>query len=112
MNIVKPVATHHVEHERVHHGDRVQDPFEWLRDKDDPAVIAHLQDENAYAEAMTSHLGPLRTRIFDEIRSRTQETDLSVPEAYRGWWYYSRTFEGKQYPAQCRVRTVAGLAGS
>ena len=76
MNIVKPVATHHVEHERVHHGDRVQDPFEWLRDKDDPAVIAHPQDENAYAEAMTSHLGPLRTRIFDEIRSRTQETDL------------------------------------
>ena len=112
MNIVKPVVTPHVEHERVHHGDRVQDPFEWLRDKDDPAVIAHLQDENAYAEAMTSHLGPLRTRIFDEIRSRTQETDLSVPEAYRGWWYYSRTFEGKQYPAQCRVRTVAGPAGS
>jgi oligopeptidase B len=57
---------------------------------------------------MTSHLEPLRTRIFDEIRSRTQETDLSVPAAYKGWWYYSRTFEGKQYAAQCRVRTVVG----
>ena len=112
MNIAKPVVTAHVEHERVHHGDHVLDPFEWLRDKDDPAVIAHLERENAYAEAMTSHLGPLRARIFDEIRSRTQETDLSVPESYRGWWYYSRTFEGKQYPAQCRVRQVPGLGGS
>jgi oligopeptidase B len=104
----QPVVTKHVEHVREHHGDRVIDPFEWLRDKDNPEVIAHLEDENTYAEAMTSHLEPLRARIFDEIKSRTQETDLSVPAAYRGWWYYSRTFEGKQYAAQCRVRIVAG----
>jgi oligopeptidase B len=108
VNTAKPVVTKHFEHERVHHGDRVIDPFEWLRDKDNPEVIAHLQNENAYAEAMTSHLEPLRAQIFDEIKSRTQESDLSVPEAYRGWWYYSRTFEGKQYSAQCRVRKVAG----
>jgi oligopeptidase B len=108
VNTVKPVLTKHVEHERVHHGDRVIDPFEWLRDKDDPEVIAHLENENAYAEALTRHLEPLRARIFEEIKSRTQETDLTVPEAYRGWWYYSRTFEGRQYPAQCRVPKVAG----
>jgi oligopeptidase B len=104
----QPPAAKHVEHVREHHGDRVVDPFEWLRDKDDPEVLAHLEAENAYAEAMTSHLEPLRARIFDEIKSRTQETDLSVPAAYRGWWYYSRTFEGKQYAAQCRVAMVAG----
>jgi oligopeptidase B len=104
----EPVVTEHVDHVREHHGDRVVDPFEWLRDKDNPAVIAHLEAENAYAEARTSHLEQLRGRIFDEIKSRTQETDLSVPVAYRGWWYYSRTFEGKQYAAQCRVRVVAG----
>jgi oligopeptidase B len=104
----QPVVTKHVEHVREHHGDRVVDPFEWLRDKDNPEVVAHLEAENAYAEARTSHLEPLRGRIFDEIKSRTQETDLSVPVAYRGWWYYSRTFEGKQYAAQCRVRVVAG----
>lgn len=108
MTVPKPVFAKHVEHVREHHGDSVVDPFEWLRDKDDPEVIAHLEAENAYAEAMTSHLEPLRARIFDEIKSRTQETDLSVPAAYRGWWYYSRTFEGKQYAAQCRVRVVAG----
>jgi oligopeptidase B len=111
VSTLKPVVTKHVEHERIHHGDRVVDPFEWLRDKDDPEVMTHLRDENAYAEAMTSHLEPLRAQIFDEIKSRTQETDLSVPEAYRGWWYYSRTFEGRQYPTQCRVRKVAGQSG-
>ena len=111
VNTVEPVVTKHVEHERVHHGDRVIDPFEWLRDKDDPEVIAHLEAENAYSEARTGHLESLRGRIFSEIKSRTQESDLSVPEAYRGWWYYSRTFEGKQYSAQCRVRKVSGQAG-
>ena len=109
MTVAKPVFAKHVDHVREHHGDRVVDPFEWLRNKDDPEVVAHLEAENAYAEAITSHLAPLRARIFDEIKSRTQETDLSVPAAYRGWWYYSRTFEGKQYGAQCRVRVVAGL---
>jgi len=108
VSTVRPVVAKHVEYVREHHGDRVVDPFEWLRDKDDPEVIAHLEGENSYAEAMTSHLEPLRARIFDEIKSRTQETDLSVPAAYRGWWYYSRTFEGKQYAAQCRVRMLAG----
>jgi oligopeptidase B len=108
VDTAKPVVTKHLEHVREHHGDRVIDPFEWLRDKDDPEVIAHLEAENAYAEAMTGHLEVLRARIFDEIKSRTQETDLSVPETYRGWWYYSRTFEGKPYPAQCRVRKVTG----
>jgi len=108
VNTLRSVVTEEREHVREHHGDRVVDPYEWLRNKEDPEVIAHLQDENSYAQAMTSHLEPLRTQIFDEIKSRTQETDLSVPEAYRGWWYYSRTFEGKQYPAMCRVRKVAG----
>jgi oligopeptidase B len=108
VTAANPVFAKHVPRVRDHHGDRVVDPFEWLRDKDDPEVIAHLEAENAYAEAMTSHLAPLRGRIFDEIKSRTQETDLSVPAASRGWWYYSRTFEGMQYAAQCRVRMVEG----
>ena len=108
MSTVRPVVAKHVDYVREHHGDRVVDPFEWMRDKDAPEVIAHLEDENAYAEAMTSHLEPLRARIFDEIKARTQEADLSVPAAYRGWWYYSRTFGGLQYAAQCRVRMVAG----
>jgi oligopeptidase B len=92
----------------VHHGDEVVDPYEWLRDKADPAVIAHLEAENDYAEAATAHLAPLRQAIFGEIRGRVQETDLSVPVASGPWWYYSRSREGDQYSVECRVARVAG----
>ncbi|MFW5470255.1 S9 family peptidase [Knoellia sp. CPCC 206435] len=91
------------EHVREHHGDRVLDPYEWLRDGDDPEVLAHLEAENAYAEARTAHLKPLRESIFGEIKSRVLETDLSVPVRSGPWWYYSRTVEGQQYPIQARV---------
>ncbi len=93
---------------REHHGDVVTDPYEWLRDKEDPAVLAHLEAENAHAEAVTADLEPLREAIFEEIRSRTQETDLSVPVASGPWWYYSRSFEGSQYSVECRAPRVDG----
>lgn len=88
---------------RTHHGDAFDDPYEWFRAKEDGAVIAHLEAENAYTEARTEHLSGLRGRIFDEIKSRTLETDLSVPSRHGDWWYYGRTIEGKQYGIQCRA---------
>ena len=91
-----------VEHRREHHGDVFIDPYEWLRDKSDPAVIEHLEAENAYTEQVTDHLAPLRQKIFDEIKARTKETDLSVPTRRGDWWYYCRSFEGKQYSVHCR----------
>jgi oligopeptidase B len=97
--------------ERVHHGDRFVDEYEWLRDKEDPEVIAHLEAENAYTEARTAHLGPLREKIFDEIKNRTQETDLSVPTRLGEYWYYSRSYEGKQYGVHCRCPIDANAAG-
>ncbi|WP_067198730.1 S9 family peptidase [Microbacterium sp. XT11] len=88
---------------RTHHGDTVDDPYEWLRDKDSPEVIAHLEAENAYTESRTAHLEPLRERLFQEIKSRVRETDLSVPTRRGDWWYYSRTEEGSQYAIHCRT---------
>jgi len=88
--------------ERVHHGDTVIDDYEWLRDADDPATRAYLEAENAYTEARSEHLGDLRATIFDEIKARTQETDLSVPLRRGDWWYYTRTVEGSQYAIRCR----------
>lgn len=88
---------------RTYHGDAFDDPYEWFRAKDDAAVIAHLEAENAYTEARTAHLAGLRDRIFDEIKGRTLETDLSVPSRHGEWWYYGRTIEGKQYGIQCRA---------
>ena len=87
---------------RVHHDDLFVDPYEWMRDKSDPEVIAHLEAENAHVESATAHLEPLRQKIFDEIKSRTKETDLSVPVRRDAWWYYGRSFEGKQYGVHCR----------
>ncbi|HLL65143.1 MAG TPA: S9 family peptidase [Micromonosporaceae bacterium] len=88
--------------ERTHHGDTVVDDYAWLQDKDDPATIDYLKAENAYTEAATGHLAALRETLFEEIKSKTQETDLSVPFRKGGFWYYSRTEEGKQYGIQCR----------
>ncbi|MCA2209341.1 S9 family peptidase [Nocardia rosealba] len=97
--------------ERVHHGDTFVDEYEWLRDKEDPEVIAYLEDENAYTAARTDQLQPLRDKIFDEIKARTQETDLSVPTRLGEYWYYSRSFEGKQYGVHCRCPIDAEAEG-
>ncbi|MFF1877026.1 S9 family peptidase [Leifsonia sp. NPDC058230] len=89
--------------ERVQHGDVYIDDYEWLREKDDPAVLAHLAEENAYTGARTEHLSMLREQIFEEIKERTRETDLSVPTREGDWWYYTRTVEGQQYGIHCRA---------
>ena len=88
----------------THHGRERIDDYEWLRAKDDPEVRGYLEAENAWTDQQTAHLADLRQTIFDEIKGRTQETDLSVPTRQRGYWYYSRSFEGKEYGASCRVR--------
>ena len=67
-----------------------------------PRSSHYLEAENAYTEQVTAHLEPLRQKIFDEIKARTKETDLSVPTRRGDWWYYGRSFEGKQYGVQCR----------
>jgi oligopeptidase B len=95
---------------RTHHGQTVEDPYEWLRDKEDREVIAYLEAENAYAEARTAHLSTLRGRIYDEIRSRTQETDASVAVASGPWWYYTRTVEGGAYGIHARSPRTVGAA--
>ncbi|MFG6443713.1 S9 family peptidase [Microbacterium sp. P07] len=88
---------------RTHHGDTFDDPYEWLRAKDDAEVIGHLEAENAYTDERTAHLAALREQIFQEIKGRTLETDLSVPSRRGSWWYYGRTVEGSQYGIQCRA---------
>ncbi|MEU6138188.1 S9 family peptidase [Nocardioides sp. NPDC047086] len=86
------------------HGLTRADDYEWLREKENPEVISYIEAENAYTKEQTDHLADLRTQIFEEIKARTLETDLSVPTRSRGYWYYGRSFEGKQYGASCRVK--------
>ena len=99
---MNPPIAKRIDHRREHHGDVFVDPYEWLRDKSDPEVIDYLKAENDYTEQATEALAPLRQKIFDEIKARTKETDLSVPTRRGDWWYYGRSFEGKQYNVHCR----------
>ncbi|MCU0626244.1 MAG: S9 family peptidase [Gemmatimonadaceae bacterium] len=90
------------------HGEARRDDYAWFRNREDPAVIAHLERENAYTESMQRHLAPLRETLYSEMLGRIKETDLSVPEREGGWWYYTRTEQGKAYPIFCRKRTLDG----
>lgn len=89
--------------ERTMHGDTRVDEYAWLAHlDDDPDVRRLLEAENDETASATAHLGPLREQLFEEIRSRVLETDLSVPVRRGGWLYYQRTVEGEQYPIHCR----------
>jgi oligopeptidase B len=96
---------------RVPHVDTVagvvlSDPYFWLRDdrRERPEVLDYLRRENAYTEAVTRHTRALQDTLFHEMVGHIRETDLSVPELVDGFYYYSRTEKGKQYPIFCRRR--------
>jgi oligopeptidase B len=84
------------------HGDRRTDEYAWLRERDDPAVIAHLELENAHADTVTAATADLRQRIYEEIVGRVQQTDESAPIPHGPWLYATRTEEGRQYPILVR----------
>jgi oligopeptidase B len=99
----KPPIAKRVDSIRSFHGDDVNDEYAWMADLDDPDTTAYLEAENAYTQERVAHLEPLRESLFQEMKARTQETDLSLPNRKGGYWYYTRTVEGLQYGIHCRV---------
>jgi oligopeptidase B len=97
-----PPVAKRVPVDRRLHGETVVDEYAWLRDRDDPEVIAYLEDENEYLRQVLGPTSELRRTVFEEIKARTQETDLTVPVRKGPWWYYGRTVEGLQYAIRCR----------
>lgn len=89
-------------HPLVAHGDTRQDDWYWLCHRDDPEVVAYLRAENAYADTAFAPLDDLRETLYEEIRGRIQESDVSTPARNGPWWYYGRTVEGQQYAIHCR----------
>jgi oligopeptidase B len=83
---------------RVRHGIEDPDDLAWLRDVEDPEVMALLEAEAAHAEAVLAPLAPIVDRLYEEIRRRTKEDDTSVPYRRGAWWYRVRTEEGASYP--------------
>ena len=93
-------AVHPVVHQN--HGDARVDHYYWLRERDNPAVLAYLEAENSYTEAMLAHTGALQASLFEEMKGRIKETDESAPVAHGGYFYYYREEAGKQYRIYCR----------
>jgi oligopeptidase B len=79
------------------HGDTRVDPYYWLRNRDDPDVLAYLKAENEYTSAALAHTESFQATLFNEIRGRIQETDVSAPVRFGPWDYFVRTVEGEQY---------------
>ncbi len=99
--IAPPVApVHHTE--TTLHGHTLVDDYAWLRERDNPQVIAYLEAENAWTSAVLEPTADLQKTLYAEMVSHIKETDVSVPFRDGDYWYYSRTEEGAQYPIFCR----------
>jgi oligopeptidase B len=108
-----PPIARQVEHISSWHGEKVNDPFFWIREQSNPEVLKYLEAENAYTEAMTKDIQPFADALYQERLGHIKQTDLTVPVRRGAYLYYSRTQEGKQYPIQCRRKAVSqSAAGS
>jgi oligopeptidase B len=94
---VKPV-------EFTEFGSKRTDNYFWLKEKTNPEVIDYLKAENAYCDTVMKSTVPLQEKLFAEMKGRIKETDETVPQLSNGYYYYSRTEEGKQYRINCRKK--------
>ena len=92
------------------HGETVTDNWFYLRDRDHPATIPYLEAENGFTAQTMAPAAGLETKIYEEMVSRIQETDSSVPSRYGAFEYYTRMERGKQYAIHCR-RGLASDSG-
>src|SRR5437016_10750635 len=91
-------------HEIKEAGHTRNDPFFWLRDKQNPEVLKYLEAENRYTETTLKHVHNFQETLYKEMRARIKEEDLSVPERIGEFYYYARTETGKQYAIYCRKK--------
>ena len=100
----KPPSAKKVRKATTLHGQPWADDYFWLRDKANPDVAAYLEAENAYTDAVMGPTAVLQESLYKEMLGHIKETDVSVPYREGGYFYYSRTEEGKQYPIYCRKK--------
>ncbi|HPE75777.1 MAG TPA: S9 family peptidase [Draconibacterium sp.] len=101
--IVPPVAKK-IPKELTIHGDTRIDNYYWMSDRDNPEVIAHLEAENAYTDAVMKHTEPLQEKLFEEIKSKIKQEDESLPYRDNGYYYYTRTIPETEYYLSCRKK--------
>jgi len=103
-NELKPPVAKKVPKSVTLHGDTRVDEYGWLRDKKNPDAIAYMEAENAYADAVLKPTEPLQKQLYGEMLGRIKQTDVNVPYRQNGYWYYTRTIEGKQYSVYARKK--------
>lgn len=102
-SIIPPVARKIPKIDTIH-GDILVDNYFWLKERENPEVMEYLNAENEYTSEMMKHTEEFQEKLYEEMLSRIQETDLSVPEKVDSYYYYKRTEQGKQYPIYCRKK--------
>jgi oligopeptidase B len=85
-------------------GDLRVDDYFWLRDAADTEAINYLKAENEYAAQVMKPTEALQTKLYNEMRHRIKETDMSVPEKIDDYYYYTKTVQSKQYSIYCRKK--------
>ena len=96
-----PVAAKRPVELEIHDDVRVDDYF-WLKEREDPEVIAYLEAENAYTDTVLVDASGLQQRLFDEMVGRIRQEDVSAPYKYGDYYYYRRYEEEKDYPIYAR----------
>jgi len=104
---MKPPVARPLPHATLLHGETLEDPYFWLREKENPEVRAYLEAENDHADHATAHLQPLSASLYDEMLARIQEDDTSAPYRLRGYLHRIRMEKGGQYPIYERLRVSA-----
>jgi oligopeptidase B len=103
-SVATPPVAKKEPHKTELHGDVRVDDYFWMKDKSNPAVIKHLEAENAYTAAVMKPTEKFQEALYKEFLARIKQTDEEVPYRDRGYWYYTRTVEGQQYPIYCRKK--------
>ncbi|MDF1864529.1 MAG: S9 family peptidase [Saprospiraceae bacterium] len=91
-------------HEIITHGDKRIDNYYWLNQREDEEVLSYLKAENEYKDKMIAHLADLQENLFEEIKGRIKQTDLSVPYKDNGYFYFTKYNEGEEYPIYARKK--------
>ena len=92
-------------------GQHFDDPWDWLRDGDNPEVRAHLEAENAWADAVTEPTREAAARLVEEVKANTALTDVTVPIREGEFWYFRRFVEGQSYATHHRAPVQRDEAG-
>ncbi|KAL0485489.1 ptrB [Acrasis kona] len=107
MSTLIPPVAERIDHKTHVHGEERNDPYFWIREKTNQKVIDYVTKENEYLEGeYMKSTAPIQDQIYEEFKARIKQTDENVPYIKKGWYYYSRTVEGKQYSLQCRKKKL------